>query len=337
MKESLLEHLACPDCEGILQLEDARADSGEIGSGRVRCPACDRAWPIEQGVPNFVSAAGRPDIVQTTNGFARNWQAFNEVILDNEELNDELFRDWIAPFPPESFRGKLVLEPGCGMGRWLAVAHRYGPRTLIGIDYSEVAYIAARNVRALPDVHAVRADLLRMPLKRRIESIYCLGVVHHTPDPARAFDALVEVLAPGGQLNCWVYGAEGNEWITRYVDPVRLHVTSKLPHAVLGGLSSGLAVALYAAAAVASKVPAMPYGAYLRYLRRYPFRYMSHIVYDHLVPQIAHYIPRSELERWVAKHGLESHISSRNGNSWRLLATRPGAAAQRAGSGRTGT
>ena len=81
----------------------------------------------------------------------------------------------------------------------------------------------------------------------------------------------------------------------------------------------------------------MPYGAYLRYLRRYPFRYMSHIVYDHLVPQIAHYIPRDELERWVARRRMEFQITSRNGNSWRLLATRPAEAAQGATAVRTGT
>ena len=325
MKEALLEHLACPDCPGLgveLKLEGERLAQGEIESGALRCPSCGLAWPIEAGVPNFVARGDRADVVQTTSGFARNWDAFNDVILDNEELNDELFRDWIAPFDPEQFRGKVVLEPGCGMGRWLRVAAKYGPRTLIGVDYSEVAYTAARNVRALPDVHVVRADIRRLPLKKRIEHEYCLGVVHHTPDPAGTFDALVRALAPGGQINCWVYGAEGNGWITKFVDPVRLRLTSKLPHKLLAVFSKALALPLYGAAALASKLPAMPYGEYLRYLRRYPFHYMSHIVYDHLVPEIAHYIGRAELESWAARHGMSFSISARNGNSWRLLATR---------------
>ena len=343
MRETLLEHLACPDCVEPLELAVERAAAGEIDAGPLRCPRCRGAWPIEDGVPNFVAAGGGADVVQTTSGFAKNWAAYNEVILDNAALNDDLFRDWIAPFQPEAFAGKLVLEPGCGMGRWLRVAHAYKPRALIGVDYSEVAYVAARNLRDLPDVHVVRADILKLPLRRTIESMYCLGVVHHTPDPARTFDALVDVLAPGGQINCWVYGAEGNEWITRFVDPLRLRVTSRLPHPVLDALSNSLAVALYGAAALASRSSWMPYGDYLRYLRRYPFKYMSHIVYDHLVPRIAHYIPRAEIERWVVRHGMASHISSRNGNSWRVLATRPAPAAAAAGaavpatSARTGT
>src|SRR5438270_797430 len=140
MKESLLEHLACPACRGELRLEGAQLGDGEIDGGALRCAACGLAWPVEHGVPNFVPPGDRRDVVQTTSGFARNWDAFNDVILDNEALNDELFRDWIAPLDPEAFRGRLVLEPGCGMGRWLRVAASYGPRTLIGLDYSPVAY-----------------------------------------------------------------------------------------------------------------------------------------------------------------------------------------------------
>lgn len=335
MKEALLEHLCCPDCKGDLRLVDARREGAEIESGLLRCDACGQSFPIQWGVPSFVAANDRSDVVQTTSGFARNWDAFNDVILDNEQLNDELFRDWIYPFDPEGFRGKLVVEPGCGMGRWLRVAHNYGPRTLIGVDYSEVAYTAHENVRELPDAHVVRADILRLPLKATVEQMYCLGVVHHTPDPARTFGALVDVLAPSGVINCWVYGAEGNGWITKFVNPIRMNVTSKLPHRLLAVLSKALAAPLYGAAAVASKLPRMPYGEYLRYLRRYPFHYMSHIVYDHLVPEIAHYIARGELEAWGQKHGLRFEISGRNGNSWRLLATRPAAA--QAASVATGT
>jgi SAM-dependent methyltransferase len=326
MDEALIEHLACPQCLGEIRLGAAQASAGQIQRGTLRCASCGLGWPIEEGVPNFVAEGDRADVIRTTSGFARNWDAYNDVILDNEKLNDELFRDWIAPFDPEGFRGRLVLEPGCGMGRWLRVAKRYGPRTLIGVDYSEVAYTAARNLRGLRDVHVIRADILRLPLKRRIEDAYCLGVVHHTPEPARTFGAIVDALEPGGRINCWVYGAENNGWITRWVNPIRIHVTSRLPHRMLAVLSRALAALLFGAAWAASRMPSLPYGEYLRYLRRYPFDYMSHIVYDHLVPEIAHYIRRDELESWARERGMAYQISARNGNSWRLLGTRPAAA-----------
>ena len=96
MRESLLTELACPDCGGDLALADARIAGGQIGSGSLACRECGRRFPIEHGVPNFVEAGDRKDVIQTTRGFARNWDEFNEVILDNEALNDELFRDQLG-------------------------------------------------------------------------------------------------------------------------------------------------------------------------------------------------------------------------------------------------
>src|SRR3982750_4135360 len=122
MRESLVDALACPDCHGDLVLLERRRSGGHIEAGTLECSVCRARFPIEHSVPNFVRAEDRGDVVRTTSGFARNWDEYNYVILDNEKLNDELFRDWIAPLDPESMRGKLVLEPGCGMGRWLRVA-----------------------------------------------------------------------------------------------------------------------------------------------------------------------------------------------------------------------
>lgn len=330
MKPDVLPYLACPSCRGDLELRDDAMSAADVQRGALRCGGCGATYPIEHGVPSFVPSTGEADVVQTTEGFARNWNAFNEVILANQDLNDELFRDWIAPVDPATFRGQVVLEPGCGMGRWLHVAARYQPKALIGVDYSPVAYTAHANTASLPNVHVLRADIRRLPLKAKMDTVYCLGVVHHTPDPEATFDALTTVMAPvsqggGGRMSVWVYGAENNGWITKLVDPVRKNVTSKLPHGVLHWISKGLALQVYGAATVYEKLfknTGFPYGPYLEHLRRYPFQYMEHIVYDHLVPEIAHYIPREDLERWATKHELPFHLSSRNNNSWRLLVAR---------------
>lgn len=325
MRPSLLEHLCCPTCRATLRLDGAPDAAGWIETGFLACTGCGQQFVIEHGVPDFVEARGPADVRQTTSGFARNWNEYNEIILEDEQLNDALFRDWVLPLDPESMRGKLVLEPGCGMGRWLRVASKYQPRALIGVDYSEVAWTAAQNTKDLPDVHVVRADILRLPLRSMMEVTYCLGVVHHTPDPARTFDALVRSMADAGTLCVWVYGKENNGWITHVVTPVREKLTSRLPHPVLAVLSKILAAMLYAwaaAYALGLEKLGLPYAAYLRYLRRYPFRYMEHIVYDHLVPRIAHYHSREELEGWAQRNGLRFLLLARNNNSWRLHVAR---------------
>lgn len=336
MKLELLPHLCCPDCRADLSFPDGTSSQGRSGvtpsepveSGALVCTGCQRAWPIIRGVPTFTPPDDAGDVSQTTGGFARNWNEFNAEILSHSDLNRQLFQDWVWPLNPSWLRGRRVLEAGCGMGRWLRVAAQEQPELVIGFDYSAIAYTAAENTRDLENVHVVRADIFHLPFKTRFHVQHSIGVVHHTPDPAGAFHALCSTLADDGVISCWVYGAENNEWITRFVDPFRKQVSSRLPHRVLQALSFALAVELRLAAkayAAVGSPASFAYGAYLDHLRRYPFKYMEHIVYDHLVPQIAHYIPRDEMLRWARRDGLSHVLSARNGNSWRLFGGRDAA------------
>jgi hypothetical protein len=60
------------------------------------------------------------------------------------------------------------------------------------------------------------------------------------------------------------------------------------------------------------------YNDYLYFLSRFGFREQRGIVFDHLVPDLASYIPRREFEAWFHENGLSDIvISSRAGNSWR--------------------
>jgi hypothetical protein len=99
-----------------------------------------------------------------------------------------------------------------------------------------------------------------------------------------------------------------------------------MPDAALYAVTKALTVQLaLAARAYVRAFPvatAFPYDAYVRHLMRYPRAYLEHIVYDHLVPQLAHYLPRAEVERWATSSALAYVLSARNANSWRLIAAR---------------
>ena len=259
--------------------------------GSLWCSACLASYPIVDGVPNFVAAAHSAAVEQTTSGFATNWMRYSDAILAQPALNDDLLRDWIAPLSPELFQDQLVLEAGCGIGRWLAASAPHAPRALIGFDYSNVVHAAFANTRHLKNVHVVRADIFRPPFAPKFADVcYSIGVVHHTPDPEGAFASLLDLVRDEGALSTWVYGKENNQWIERVITPVRMVATSRLPDSVVYALSRIAAATLYSGArAYAAAFPsrtALPYDDYLRHLRKYPRRYLEHIVYDHLVPQL---------------------------------------------------
>lgn len=317
-----MEYLACPQCGGDLHLHADETLDDDVRTGRLSCTQCPVVVPITGGVPSFLHRGSADDVTQTTSAFARNWERYNAIILDHARLNDQLFRDWVAPLDPRDLEDRVVVDVGCGMGRWMHVASQYRPRVLLGLDYSSVVHTAWDNVKHLPRTTVVQADLFALPLKPKVEVLYCIGVAHHTPDPSAAVASLARVLAPDGALSLWVYGRENNDWLVRYVNPVRHRVTSRLPHPLLLGLSRSMAGVLHAASWLYGGTDRLPYADYMRYLKRYPLPYMEHIVYDHLAPQICHYIPRQELEKWLTREGLVHRITPRNGNSWRALATR---------------
>lgn len=327
MRLGLLEHLCCPDCREPLTLQERQSDGVHVMAGSLSCRTCLAEFPILDGVPCFVLADGSSAVEQTTRGFATNWRRYSDAILARPALNDELFRDWIAPVSPELFHDAVVLDAGCGMGRWLTAAAPHAPRALIGFDYSDVVHAAFENTRHLKHVHIVRADLFRPPFRRRCADFcYSIGVVHHTAEPERAFASLLDVVQDNGALSVWVYGQENNAWVENVVTPLRESLTSHLPDLALHALSRTAAAQLALASALYVRMfpsaTRLSYDAYLRHLRKYPQRYLEHIVYDHLVPQLAHYLPRAELERWATSRELSFVLTHRNANSWRLLTAR---------------
>ena len=93
-------------------------------------------------------------------------------------------------------------------------------------------------------LHLRRLDHCRTPTSFRLTFITCrcarkfdyafsVGVLHHLPDPRGGFLSLASKVKPGGHISAWIYGAENNEWITRWVNPVREKITSRIDRRAL--------------------------------------------------------------------------------------------------------
>src|SRR4051794_37650023 len=131
--------------------------------------------------------------------------------------------------------GTLVLDAGCGMGRYVRVAAGTGAR-VVGLDLSEAVVAAQALTADMPGVVLARGDLLRPPFAPgRFDHIYSLGVLDHTPDPRAAFLSLARLLKPGGRIAIWVYPKE-RPALERVIELHRA-VSTRLPLPVLVGLS----------------------------------------------------------------------------------------------------
>lgn len=325
MKERLLDLLACPTCGGDILLASAgRYDDKEIIEGVLTCKKCDREYKVVRGVPRFADRGKiEKDKAATADNFGWQWTNFTQ---EDSRYQEQLL-GWLQPVKPEFFEGKVVLEGGCGKGRHTKLAAEWGAKEIVGIDLGDGVESAFTLTHDIPNAHIVQCDIYKLPFKKgSFDYAFSVGVLHHTPDPRGAFLSLAGKVKHGGHISAWIYGAENNGWITRFVDPVRTGFTSQISQRVLYQLSKLPTLGVFLgtklvyrplntfAKPVANK---LFYNDYLNHLGTFGWREHHNIVFDHLVAPTAYYIPKSDFEEWWREIAAEDvEIIWHNQNSW---------------------
>ncbi len=237
LAEDVLVILRCLACRGTL---DQRADG-------LVCAGCERRYPALNGVVRFVDAQ------KYAGSFGFQWKVHARTQLDDatSHRSEIAFRQRTG-FRPEDLAGKLVLDVGCGMGRFAEVATRWGAH-VVGIDLSLASEVAAKN---LDDRTATifQADVFQLPFAPgSFDFIYSIGVLHHTPNCEQAVKVLPKLLKPGGRIAVWLYSSY-NRWY-RMSDVYR-KVTRRMPPKMLHKLCYAV-IPLYGVHQVLRKIPLM--------------------------------------------------------------------------------
>jgi len=236
LKHRLLELLACPGCRNVLALSASIEKDGEVVEGILSCEGCSAAYPIRNSVPRFVPLDEYADT------FSFEWNTFHDVqldILNRTDLSEKEFRGKTG-WSPENFRGRLALDAGVGAGRFSEIASRWGAE-VVGVDISFSVEAAQRNIGGRENVHIVQADLFRLPFRKEVFDLgFSMGVLHHTPDTKKAFEAVIPFVKPGGQFAVFLYGMGPYA----YFSDIWRKVTTRIPYRLVYYLSA-LAVPLY--------------------------------------------------------------------------------------------
>jgi SAM-dependent methyltransferase len=232
MKNSFLELLACPECGSPLFLTVFEETNlglahNEIIEGLLTCNQCHLDYPIIDAIPRFIPNTfslfpdfykKHPELIknisksdfeklhgETQERFGYEWMNYPGSLEEDRKVF--LYETQIEP---SEWKGKLVLDGGCGMGRYSRVAHELGA-TVVALDLSP-ALVRLREVSDHSErMHLVEANLMKPPFKKNIfDIIYSVGVIHHTPSAKESFQALSKLVKPKGKLTVWVYGAPGS-------------------------------------------------------------------------------------------------------------------------------
>jgi SAM-dependent methyltransferase len=249
--------------------------------------------------------------------FGYEWHKYSQLLPEHEEQ----FRRWTMPLKPEDWRGVTFLDVGCGMGRnsYWPMTYRAAGGLAIDVDRRSLA-VARRTLSGFPAVRVERRSAYEIGCRDEFDIVFSIGVIHHLQYPERALAGMTTAAKPGGRILIWVYGLENNRWIVCLLDPVRKALFSRLPIAFVHHLSLYLAAPLWV-------LLRLGFGrlAYFRLLRGFNFPHLRSIVFDQMLPKIAHYWPRATVERMLLDQGLqEVRLTWVNEVSWCAIGTKPG-------------
>ncbi len=243
--------------------------------------------------------------------FGYEWDKYNEIIPEYELQ----FLKWVFPLAKRDFKGKRILDAGCGIGRnsyWPLI---YGAREVIAFDYdSRTVEAAKKNLSNFKNAKVKYKSIYDIDFKNKFDISFSIGVIHHLEHPKEAVKSLAKATKKGGKVLIWVYGYEGNEWIVRYVNPIR-KITSKLPIFITHMTSYAFSIPLYGYVKLFKQNK-----TYLKQISEFKFWHIHSIVFDQLIPKIANYWKKDEALALLEGQGLKDVKAYQvNGNSWTII------------------
>lgn len=343
MREWLLPLLACPGCHGALVCEVQQRGTGGIEEGLLRCQ-CGESYPVVGGVPRMLPGDGKSrrlvescdvraresgsragsstyalieqDVTaRTREGFGFEWTTFRGMRPEWQSN----FETYMAPMRKDFFRGQLVLDAGCGMGRHMFHAAEGGAR-VVGVDFSRAVEAAHENTKHFETAAVVQADVMRLPFRPgTFDFVYCLGVLHHLPHPLEALRCLVDVVRNRGECRIYVYHqiARVPRWkhaLFRLASMCR-RVSTRLPYVLLLAACWLLSAAIWVGCVVPYRLlrryaPNAAWGKswLFRQYAPYPFMVLVNDEFDRFSAPIERRYTRDEVEELMGAAGLRSIV-----------------------------
>jgi ubiquinone/menaquinone biosynthesis C-methylase UbiE/uncharacterized protein YbaR (Trm112 family) len=200
METSLMNSLCCPQDHGVLGVHIQESTETEVLGGAMQCGVCGSAFPIDLGIPRFLTAQ------------KNELCALQQTEMETRDNDYRASRDshvdaWHAP-EFDAIRAALgdssglsILDAGCGVGKFNR-ALRNAERVL-AIDFSWEALIRFQKPLC-SSLGLVQSDITRMPVRDHVFDVaLSCQVLSHLPTPelrSQFLSELARVLKPGGRL-----------------------------------------------------------------------------------------------------------------------------------------
>lgn len=140
---------------------------------------------------------------KTVKSFAQEWKNFHSFNIDEIDKIGNQYFDIVN----EDMMNKdsIVIDIGCGSGRWTQYVHNK-VKYVVAIDPSESILQADELLKNAQNVELCQASISNIPFEDKFfDFAFCLGVLHHLPNPEQGIRACVNKLKIGGYFLTYIY------------------------------------------------------------------------------------------------------------------------------------
>jgi 2-polyprenyl-3-methyl-5-hydroxy-6-metoxy-1,4-benzoquinol methylase len=164
--------------------------------------------PVIDGIPRFVSSGSYASL------FGEQWKKYRRTQLDSFSglpITETRLNRVLGPLQND-LAGKLVLEAGCGAGRFTEILLKKNAK-LVSADISAAVEVNIENFPVSANHIGIQADINDMPFAdETFDVVVCLGVIQHTPDPEQTIRNLFQLVKKGGTLLIDHYSFSRSAW-----------------------------------------------------------------------------------------------------------------------------
>tara|TARA_R110001606_G_scaffold384411_1_gene547270 strand:+ start:1233 stop:2189 length:957 start_codon:yes stop_codon:yes gene_type:complete len=151
---------------------------------------------------------------QTNEIFSDKWEKVEEMekVGELEDFQYKWYLDLYGFVNEEELKTflqskKVIFDAGCGLGYKAAWFAKLAPNaTVIGMDFSDAAQIAANRYKDIPNLYFVQGDISQTNFKSGVVNyVSCDQVIMHTEVPEETFSHLTDITSEEGEFACYVY------------------------------------------------------------------------------------------------------------------------------------
>lgn len=296
----------------VLNCSLCHARFKDQGERELECKGCGNRWKMQDEVltPDNTTHYAR--------SFGIQWNKFERTQLDSYQRQNRSEHRLLneSGWTPDFLGGKLILDAGCGAGRFSEIALKHNGR-VISVDASSAVFAARRNLKR-NDSLIIQSDLEQIPVvTASVDLVFCIGVLQHTQNPQNIIKELLRVLCPQGEIVFTFYENRGmrTKLYSKYL--IR-PLTRRLPPEIFLKFLDKSSVFWFP---ITKLLFSIPYGigrffAYVVPIANYVnYSYLSkkHAkeeaildTFDMLSPKYDRPITKSELRKWVSTSGFSS-------------------------------